>query len=86
MVKADHKRSGRPTPTGEKLPFWPVGYACFDDWKHFCVALREIAAGTNGRALSGLEAQQRAKAILAEREYTWPMSHQARTVHRTTDL
>jgi len=38
-----------------------------NDWRHFCFALREIAAGANGRALSGLEAQQRAHAVLAER-------------------
>jgi hypothetical protein len=46
-------------------------------------ALREIAAGANGRALSGLEAQQRAQAVLAERGYTWPMRL---TVQRTSNL
>jgi len=46
--------------------------ACFSDWKRFCAVLREIASGDNGRALSGLEAQTRAKAVLAERGYSWP--------------
>jgi len=46
--------------------------ACFNDWMRFCAVLREIASGDNGRALSGLEAQTRAKAVLAERGYSWP--------------
>jgi hypothetical protein len=46
--------------------------ACFSDWKRFCGVLREIASGDNGRALSGLEAQTRAQAVLAERGYSWP--------------
>jgi len=47
--------------------------ACFNDWKRFCAVLREIASGDNGRALSGLEAQTRAQAVLAERGYSWPV-------------
>jgi hypothetical protein len=72
-------------PTGEKYQSQPASCACFDDWKHFCFVLREIAAGANGLALSGLEAQQRARAVLAERGYTWPMRHQAGSIQRTTD-
>ena len=33
----------------------------FNDWKRFCFVLREIASGVSGRALSGLEAQKRAR-------------------------
>jgi hypothetical protein len=43
----------------------------FDDWKHFCFVLREIASGENGRPLSGLEAQKRAQAALTECGCTW---------------
>jgi hypothetical protein len=75
----------KPSPTGEKLQSGPAGFAYFDDWRHFCFALREIAAGAKGRTLSGLEAQQRAQAVLAERGYTWPMCPQAGSIHRTTD-
>jgi hypothetical protein len=50
----------------------PVNDACFNDWKRFCFVLREIASGENGRPLSGLEAQKRAQAVLAECGYTWP--------------
>jgi hypothetical protein len=46
--------------------------ACFSDWKRFCGVLREIARGDNGRALSGVEAQTRAQAVLAECGYSWP--------------
>ena len=46
--------------------------ACFGDWKRFCAVLREIASGDKGRALSGLEAQTLAQAVLAERGYSWP--------------
>jgi hypothetical protein len=56
----------------------PIGDACFNDWKCFCFALREIAAGENGRPLSGLEAQKRAQAVLAECGYTWPGRVQVR--------
>jgi len=49
----------------------PLNDACFNDWKRFCFALREIASGDNGRALSGLEAQERAQAVLTECGYTW---------------
>jgi hypothetical protein len=49
-----------------------VSDACFNDWKRFCFVLREIAVGENGRALSGLEAQKRARAVLTECGYTWP--------------
>jgi hypothetical protein len=44
----------------------PVSDACFNDWKRFCFVLREIASGENGCPLSGLEAQKRAQAVLAE--------------------
>jgi hypothetical protein len=50
----------------------PASDACFNDWKRFCFVLREIAGGENGRALSGLEAQERARAVLVECGYTWP--------------
>jgi hypothetical protein len=43
----------------------------FDDWKRFCLVLREIAVGTNGQPLSGIEAQTRAQAVLAEAGYRW---------------
>ena len=33
----------------------------FNDWKRFCAVLREIASGENGRPVSGVEAQKRAK-------------------------
>jgi hypothetical protein len=49
----------------------------FDDWKRFCFVLREIASGDNGRPLSGLEAQQRAQAVLTECGYMWPGRAQA---------
>ena len=47
---------------------------CFDDWKRFCAVLREIASGESGRPPSGLEAQKRAQAVLAECGYTWPLA------------
>ena len=50
----------------------PASDACFNDWKRFCFVLREIAGGENGRPLSGLEAQERAQAVLVECGYTWP--------------
>jgi hypothetical protein len=56
----------------------PASDACFNDWKRFCFVLREIASGNNGRPLSGLEAQKRAQAVLAECGYTWPGRVQAR--------
>jgi hypothetical protein len=46
--------------------------ACFNDWKRFCSALREIASGENGRPLPGFEAQRLAQAVLTECGYTWP--------------
>ena len=46
--------------------------ACFNDWKRFCFVLRQIARGDNGRPLSGVDAQQRAQAVLTEGGYTWP--------------
>ena len=52
--------------------------ACFNDWKCFCFVLRKIASGENGRPLSGLEAQKRAQAVLAECGYTWPGRVQVR--------
>ena len=56
----------------------PASDACFNDWKRFCFVLREIASGDNGRPLSGLEAQKRAQAVLAECGYTWPGRIQVR--------
>jgi hypothetical protein len=50
----------------------PAGDTCVNDWKRFCLVLREIASGDKGRPLSSLEAQQRAQAVLAECGYTWP--------------
>jgi hypothetical protein len=49
----------------------PSSYACFDDWKRFCFALREIASGEDGRPLPSLEAQKRAQAVLSECGYTY---------------
>jgi hypothetical protein len=48
---------------------------CFNDWKRFCFVLREIASGLDGRPLSGLEAQQRAQAVLIECGYTCLTRH-----------
>ena len=56
----------------------PISDACFNDWKRFCFVLREIATGENGRPLSGLEAQKRAQAVLAECGYAWPGRVQVR--------
>ena len=56
----------------------PVSDACFNDWKRFCFVLREIASGENGCPLSGLEAQKRAQAVLAECGYAWPGRVQVR--------
>jgi hypothetical protein len=61
-------KSVAPVGTAGKL----VHDACFNDWKRFCFVLREIARGDNGRPLSGVEAQQRAQAVLTECGYTWP--------------
>ena len=57
----------------------PVGGdICFNDWKRFCFVLREIASGKNGRPLSGLEAQKRARAVLNECGYAWSSGVQVR--------
>jgi hypothetical protein len=56
----------------------PISDACFNDWKRFCFVLREIASGDKGYPLSGLEAQKRAQAVLAECGYTWPGRVQVR--------
>jgi hypothetical protein len=56
----------------------PASDACFNDWKRFCFVLREIASGDNSCPLSGLEAQKRAQAVLAECGYTWPGQIQVR--------
>jgi hypothetical protein len=45
---------------------------CFNDWKRFCFALREIASGKNGCPLPSFEAQRRAQTVLSECGYTWP--------------
>ena len=58
-------KSVAPVGTAGKL----VHDACFNDWKRFCFVLREIARGDNGRPLSGVEAQQRAQAVLTECVY-----------------
>jgi hypothetical protein len=60
----------------------PSSYACFDDWKRFCFALREIASGENGHPLSGLEALQRAQEVLTDCGYRWP---QRARVHEPVD-
>jgi hypothetical protein len=65
---APSRKTVAPVGTTDK----PVNDACFNDWKRFCFVLREIARGDNGRPLSGLEAQQRAQAVLTECGYTWP--------------
>jgi hypothetical protein len=44
----------------------------FNDWKHFCLVLREIASGVDGRPLPGYEAQQRAREALTSAGYRWP--------------
>jgi hypothetical protein len=64
----------RPVSSWENLRPKSASDAYFNDWKYFCFALREIAAGANGRAPSGLVAQKRAQAVLSERGYTWPGS------------
>jgi hypothetical protein len=56
----------------------PPGDGCFNDWKRFCFVLREIARGEDGCPVSGLEAQKRAQAVLAECGYTWPGRAQVR--------
>jgi hypothetical protein len=43
----------------------------FNDWKHFCLVLREIASGVDGFPLSGNEAQQRAQEALTSAGYGW---------------
>ena len=62
------KKSASRVGIADKL----VSDACFNDWKRFCFVLRKIASGENGRPLSGLEAQERAQAVLVECGYTWP--------------
>jgi hypothetical protein len=52
--------------------------ACFNDWKRFCIVLREIASGKNGCPLSALEAQKQAQAVLVECGYKWPGRIQVR--------
>ena len=59
---------------------------CFNDWRRFCFVLREIASGDNGCPLSGLEAQKRAQAVLAECGYTGPGRVQVRVVAPVQDL
>jgi hypothetical protein len=67
-------------PSRKSIPIYAQGTkpglsqtpSCFDDWKRFCFVLCEIASGDNGRALSALEAQKRAQAVLIECGYTWP--------------
>ena len=49
-----------------------VAIPCFNDWKRFCAALREIASGQEGSPLTALEAQRRARAVLVECGYSWP--------------
>jgi hypothetical protein len=44
---------------------------CFNDWKHFCFVLREIASGVDGRPVSGDEAQQKAQVALTSAGYRW---------------
>jgi hypothetical protein len=55
-------------PGAEKKP---ITNTCFDDWRRFCFALRQIANGTNGLPMSPSEAQRLAKAVLTECGYTW---------------
>jgi hypothetical protein len=43
----------------------------FNDWKHFCLVLREIASGVDGFPLSGNEAQQWAQEALSSAGYGW---------------
>jgi hypothetical protein len=76
-------------PARESIPIHARGtklrlshIPCFDDWKRFCFVLREIASGDNGCPLSGLEAQKRAQAVLAECGYTWPGRVQAARASR----
>jgi len=71
-VVAIAERSPKDWTPGAGIADKPVSDACFNDWKRFCFALREIASGDNGRPLSGLEAQKRAQAVLTECGYTWP--------------
>jgi hypothetical protein len=65
----------------------PLSDICFNDWKRFCFVLREIANGKNGRPLSGLDAQKRARAVLNECGYAWSSGIQVRgpeVIHRAT--
>jgi hypothetical protein len=55
---------------------------CFDDWKRFCLVLREIARGQNGDPLPGFEAQKRAQAVLTECGYAW--RHVAASIGNTS--
>jgi hypothetical protein len=48
-----------------------LNHSLFCDWTRFCWVLREIARGASGAPLSGLEAQKRAQAVLAECGYAW---------------
>jgi hypothetical protein len=43
----------------------------FEDWKRFCLVLREIAIGAHGQPLSGIDAQKRAQDVLAQAGYRW---------------
>ena len=61
------------------------GEGLFEDWKSFCVVLREIASGDNGRPISGVEAQKRAQAVLVECGYTWPGRSRAREPNAASD-
>jgi hypothetical protein len=65
-------RTWVPLATGHKNPdFSGCLMPHFNDWKHFCLVLREIASDLDGRPLSGNEAQQRAREALTSAGYRW---------------
>ena len=55
---------------------------CFNDWKRFCAALREIASGEDGRPLTSLDAQKRAQEVLTDCGYSWSGNVTATAVRR----
>jgi hypothetical protein len=77
MATSETTAASNETKSQVGIDHKPASDTCFSDWKRFCFVLREIATGDNGRPVSGLEAQQRAQAVLTECGYTWPGRAQA---------
>ena len=59
---------------------------CFNDWKRFCAALREIASGEDGRPLTSLDAQKRAQEVLTDCGYSWSGNVTATAVRPTSPV